>query len=180
MESDFSIWKKKHEEMAKLAMDERENTVRQQLRQERDQQIDRIVAKVDAETQKYQLDFDAKMGFVAENRQIEVMSLKKPIRFSRLKEKHQVEMREMEATEALLKQKHQDARVKLAETEATVQNMKSTAKQLELQLSHSKKMCEDLLREKEIMKEEARKEVQKDLASMQKDREREIERIYCR
>ncbi|XP_039443826.1 centrosomal protein of 131 kDa [Culex pipiens pallens] len=160
MESDFSIWKKKHEEMAKLAMDERENTVRQQLRQERDQQIDRIVAKVDAETQKYQLDFDAKMG--------------------RLKEKHQVEMREMEATEALLKQKHQDARVKLAETEATVQNMKSTAKQLELQLSHSKKMCEDLLREKEIMKEEARKEVQKDLASMQKDREREIERIYCR
>lgn len=86
----------------------------------------------------------------------------------------------MEATEALLKQKHQDARVKLAETEATVQNMKSTAKQLELQLSHSKNMCEDLLREKEIMKEEARKEVQKDLANMQKDREREIERIYCR
>lgn len=42
-------------------MDERENTVRQQLRAERDQQIDRIVAKVDAETHKYQEEFDAKM-----------------------------------------------------------------------------------------------------------------------
>lgn len=47
-----------------MAMEERENTVRQQLRVERDQQIDRIVAKVDAETQKYQKDFDAKMKYV--------------------------------------------------------------------------------------------------------------------
>ncbi|XP_062559698.1 centrosomal protein of 131 kDa isoform X2 [Armigeres subalbatus] len=160
LEADFAIWKKKHEENAKMAMEERENTVRQQLRVERDQQIDRIVAKVDAETQKYQKDFDAKMN--------------------RLKEKHQVEMREQEASEALLKQKYQDTRAQLAESEATVQNMKSSIKQVELQLSHSKKLCEELLREKESMKTEARKEVQKDLANMQKDREREIERIYCR
>ncbi|EAT42939.1 AAEL005590-PA [Aedes aegypti] len=160
LEADFAVWKKKHEETAKMAMEERENTVRQQLRVERDQQIDRIVAKVDAETQKYQKDFDAKMN--------------------RLKEKHQVEMREQEAAEALLKQKYQDSRAQLAESEATVQNMKSSMKQVELQLSHSKKLCEELLREKESMKSEARKEVQKDLANMQKDREREIERIYCR
>lgn len=61
LEADFAIWKKKHEESAKNAMEERENVVRQQLRAERDQQIDRIVAKVDAETQKYQQEFDAKM-----------------------------------------------------------------------------------------------------------------------
>lgn len=91
-----------------------------------------------------------------------------------------MEMREQEASEALLKQKYQDTRAQLAESEATVQNMKSSIKQVELQLSHSKKLCEELLREKESMKTEARKEVQKDLANMQKDREREIERIYCR
>lgn len=89
-------------------------------------------------------------------------------------------MREQEANEALLKQKYQDARAQMAESEATVQNMKSSIKQVELQLSHSKKLCEELLREKETMKNEARKEVQKDLSNMQKDREREIERIYCR
>ncbi|XP_055625318.1 centrosomal protein of 131 kDa isoform X2 [Toxorhynchites rutilus septentrionalis] len=160
LEADFAIWKKKHEETAKMTMEERENNLRQQMRVERDQQIDRIVAKVDAETQKYQQDFDAKMG--------------------RLKEKHQVEMREQEASEALLKQKYQDTRAKLAETEAATQNMKASMKQLELQLNHSKKLCEDLLREKETMKDEARREVQKDLSNMQKERDREIERIYCR
>ncbi|XP_058465076.1 centrosomal protein of 131 kDa [Malaya genurostris] len=160
LEADFSIWRRKHEESAKHTMEERENTIRQQLRAERDQQIDKIVAKVDAETQKYQQDFDAKMN--------------------RIKEKHQVEMHEQEATEALLKQKHQDTRAKLAESEATIQNMKSSVKQLELQLNHSKKLCDELLREKESMKEEARKEVQNELSNMQLDREREIEKIYCR
>lgn len=89
-------------------------------------------------------------------------------------------MHEQEANEALLKQRYQDTRAQLAESEATIQNMKSSAKQLELQLNHSKKLCDELLREKESMKAEARKEVQKDLANMQQEREREIERIYCR
>ncbi|KFB51171.1 autotransporter adhesin [Anopheles sinensis] len=79
-----------------------------------------------------------------------------------------------------MKQKYQDSRVKQAEAEATIQNMKATAKQTELQLSHAKKLCDDLLREKETMREEARREVQKDMANMQREREREIERIYCR
>ncbi|XP_055595351.1 centrosomal protein of 131 kDa-like [Uranotaenia lowii] len=160
LEADFAIWKRKHEETARMALEDRENTIRQQLRSERDQQIDRIVAKVDAETQKYQQDFDLKM--------------------SRLKEKHSAELREQETAEALLKQKYQDTRTQLAESEATIQNMKSTTKQMELQLTHSKKLCDELLREKETMKDSARKEVQKDLANMQKDHDREIERIYCR
>ncbi|XP_049547207.1 centrosomal protein of 131 kDa [Anopheles darlingi] len=159
-ESDFSIWKREHERKSKSELEERETVIRGQCRAERDQQIDRIVAKVDAETQKYQLEFDAKMN--------------------RLKEKHEAEQKEAEATEALLKQKYQDARVKLAEAEATIQNMKASAKQTDLQLNHTKKLCDDLLHEKETMREEARREVQKDMANMQREREREIERIYCR
>uniref|UniRef100_A0AAG5DIM3 5-azacytidine-induced protein 1 n=1 Tax=Anopheles atroparvus TaxID=41427 RepID=A0AAG5DIM3_ANOAO len=159
-ESDFAIWKREHERKSKVELEERENEIRAQCRTERDQQIDRIVAKVDAETQKYQQEFDAKM--------------------SRLKEKHDAEQKEAEAAEALMKQKYQDSRVKQAEAEATIQNMKATAKQTELQLSHAKKLCDDLLREKETMREEARREVQKDMANMQREREREIERIYSR
>ncbi|KFB51170.1 autotransporter adhesin precursor, putative [Anopheles sinensis] len=159
-ESDFAIWKREHERKSKVELEERENEIRAQCRTERDQQIDRIVAKVDAETQKYQQEFDAKMN--------------------RLKEKHDAEQKEAEAAEALMKQKYQDSRVKQAEAEATIQNMKATAKQTELQLSHAKKLCDDLLREKETMREEARREVQKDMANMQREREREIERIYCR
>ncbi|XP_035892531.1 centrosomal protein of 131 kDa [Anopheles stephensi] len=159
-ESDFAIWKREHERKSKVELEQRENEIRSQCRTERDQQIDRIVAKVDAETQKYQQEFDAKM--------------------SRLKEKHDAEQKEAEASEALMKQKYQDARVKLAEAEATIQNMKATAKQTEIQLNHAKKLCDDLLREKETMRDEARREVQKDMTNMQREREREIERIYFR
>ncbi|XP_052902560.1 centrosomal protein of 131 kDa [Anopheles moucheti] len=159
-ESDFAIWKREHERKSKVELEQRENEIRAQCRTERDQQIDRIVAKVDAETQKYQQEFDAKM--------------------SRLKEKHEAEQKEAEASEALMKQKYQDSRVKLAEAEATIQNMKATAKQTEIQLNHAKKLCDDLLQEKETMRDEARREVQKDMTNMQREREREIERIYFR
>uniref|UniRef100_A0A182M4F5 Centrosomal protein of 131 kDa n=1 Tax=Anopheles culicifacies TaxID=139723 RepID=A0A182M4F5_9DIPT len=159
-ESDFAIWKREHERKSKVELEQRENEIRAQCRTERDQQIDRIVAKVDAETQKYQQEFDAKM--------------------SRLKEKHEAEQKEAEASEALMKQKYQDSRVKLAEAEATIQNMKATAKQTEIQLNHAKKLCDDLLQEKETMRDEARREVQKDMSNMQREREREIERIYFR
>uniref|UniRef100_A0A182WEB2 Centrosomal protein of 131 kDa n=1 Tax=Anopheles minimus TaxID=112268 RepID=A0A182WEB2_9DIPT len=159
-ESDFAIWKREHERKSKVELEQRENEIRAQCRTERDQQIDRIVAKVDAETQKYQQEFDAKM--------------------SRLKEKHEAEQKEAEASEALMKQKYQDSRVKHAEAEATLQNMKATAKQTEIQLNHAKKLCDDLLQEKETMREEARREVQKDMTNMQREREREIERIYFR
>uniref|UniRef100_A0A182PBW6 Centrosomal protein of 131 kDa n=1 Tax=Anopheles epiroticus TaxID=199890 RepID=A0A182PBW6_9DIPT len=137
-ESDFAIWKREHERKAKVELEQRENEIRAQCRTERDQQIDRIVAK------------------------------------------HEAEQKEVEASEALMKQKYQDARVKLAEAEATLQNMKATSKQTEIQLNHAKKLCDDLLQEKETMREEARREVQKDMANMQREREREIERIYFR
>ncbi|XP_052860961.1 centrosomal protein of 131 kDa [Anopheles cruzii] len=159
-ESDFAIWKREHERKSKGELEERENAIRGQCRDERNQQIDLIVAKVTAETQKQEQEFDTRM--------------------SRLKEKHEAEQKEAEAAEALLKQKYQDSRVKLAEAEATIQNMKASAKQTDLQLSHAKKLCDDLLREKETMRDEARREVQKDMSNMQRDREREIERIYCR
>lgn len=62
-ESDFAIWKREHEAAYKLREVEKENTIRIQCRSERDRQIDAIVSKVDAEANKNQYDFDAKISY---------------------------------------------------------------------------------------------------------------------
>lgn len=63
-EADFKIWKRECETKMKLRETERENSIREQYRMERDRQIDAIVAKVDAESIKNQQDYDSKFGFV--------------------------------------------------------------------------------------------------------------------
>lgn len=60
-EADFVIWKHDHESALKLREVERENSIRNQCRVDRDRQIDAIVAKVDAEVLKNQNDFDSKI-----------------------------------------------------------------------------------------------------------------------
>lgn len=60
-DADFEIWKHEHESALKLREVERENSIRNQCRVDRDRQIDAIVAKVDAEVLKNQHDFDSKL-----------------------------------------------------------------------------------------------------------------------
>lgn len=60
-ETDFAIWKREHESSYKRREVEREETIRQQCRMERDRQIDSIVARVDAEQIKNQQEFEMKM-----------------------------------------------------------------------------------------------------------------------
>ena len=79
-----------------------------------------------------------------------------------------------------MREKHAETRNKLAEAEAAIQNLQATIKQFELQLNHSKKLCDELLNEKENMKEQARNEIQNELKTIKKERESEIERIYSR
>lgn len=59
-ETDFKIWKRESETKMKLRETERENSIREQYRLERDRQIDAIVAKVDAESIKSQQDYEIK------------------------------------------------------------------------------------------------------------------------
>lgn len=60
LETDFKIWKRESETKMKLRETERENSIREQFRSERDRQIDAIVAKVDAESIKNQQDYEMK------------------------------------------------------------------------------------------------------------------------
>lgn len=60
-ETDFSIWKREKETMYKLSEVEKENAIRQQCREERDRQIDSIVAKMDAESLNAQNEYETKI-----------------------------------------------------------------------------------------------------------------------
>lgn len=60
--------------------------------------------------------------------------------YSRLKDKYEQEIRELEMTEKLTRDRFNETRNKLAECEATIQNNQALIKQHELELNHSKKV----------------------------------------
>lgn len=99
---------------------------------------------------------------------------------SRLRDKYEKEINVLESSENSLKEKYIETRTKLGESEASIQNMQATLKQLEIQLNHSKKMCDEFIEEKENLKETARNDVKAELKNLHKERENEIQRIYAR
>lgn len=63
---------------------------------------------------------------------------------SRVREKYESEMRELEKSEKLAKERFNETRNKLGECEAQIQNHQATIKQLEMELNHFKKVREIL------------------------------------
>ncbi|XP_063708686.1 centrosomal protein of 131 kDa [Culicoides brevitarsis] len=159
-ETDFSVWKREYETSMKLRECERENYIRQQSRAERDRQIESIIAKVDGEALKNQQEFEIKMN--------------------RVKEKYEREIAELEKQESETKEKYIESKGRLAECEANITNLQATVKQLDTQLTHFKKMCDDFMKEKENVRLEARKEIEKELKTLREGRDAEIQRIYSR
>ncbi|XP_055372788.1 centrosomal protein of 131 kDa [Condylostylus longicornis] len=159
-ESDFIIWKREYENSCKLKEVENENTIRQHYRTERDRQIDAIVSRMDAESQKCQEEFELKL--------------------SRLKEKYDNDMKEAESVEKSLRDKYNETRSRLAESEAMAQNFQAEIKQLQMELEHSKKMNDDFLEMKEKVKENARNDVLTEIANIKTERDNEIQKIYKR
>lgn len=60
--------------------------------------------------------------------------------YRRFKEKYEKDLQNLEQNERVSREKYNETRTKLAECEANKQNMQSTVKQLELQLSHTQKV----------------------------------------
>lgn len=60
--------------------------------------------------------------------------------FSRIKEKYENELKDMERSERNARDLYNETRSKLAECEANKQNIQSTVKQLEIQLVHAQKV----------------------------------------
>ncbi|XP_011292941.1 centrosomal protein of 131 kDa [Musca domestica] len=159
-EADFELWKKEYESNCKSQQAEKENAIRQHYRAERDRQIDAIVQRMDAEALKNNEEFENKM--------------------SRLREKYEKDLQELENLEKSVREKYNDTRSKLAESDAQVRNFQAEIKQLQIELDHSKKMCSELLMERDQLRENLRNEVQSEVQALKMERDEEIQKIHKR
>lgn len=62
---------------------------------------------------------------------------------SRLKEKHDKDLKELENAESSVREKYAETRSKLAESDAQVRNFEAEIKQLQIELEHSKKVWKE-------------------------------------
>ncbi|XP_061393155.1 centrosomal protein of 131 kDa [Musca vetustissima] len=159
-EADFELWKKEYESQCKAQQAEKENSIRQHYRAERDRQIDAIVQRMDAEALKNNEEFENKM--------------------SRLREKYEKDLQELENLEKSVREKYNDTRSKLAESDAQVRNFQAEVKQLQIELEHSKKMSSELLMERDRLRENLRNEVQSEVQALKMERDEEIQKIHKR
>ncbi|XP_073845616.1 centrosomal protein dilatory isoform X2 [Musca autumnalis] len=159
-EADFELWKKEYESNCKAQQAEKENSIRQHYRAERDRQIDAIVQRMDAEALKNNEEFENKM--------------------SRLREKYEKDLQELENLEKSVRDKYNDTRSKLAESDAQVRNFQAEVKQLQIELDHSKKMSSELLMERDQLRENLRNEVQSEVQALKMERDEEIQKIHKR
>lgn len=160
LEKDFVIWKSEFESAQKLREIERENSIRTDCRKERDAQIDNIVAKIDSEAQRHQQDYDLKLR--------------------RMKDKFEIDIKELEVAESKAREKYLETRHRLAECDGNMQNMQATIKQLEIELAHSKKLCNEFIIEKKTIHEQAKEDVRSEMDTKLKEHDDEIQRIYSR
>ncbi|XP_012162496.1 centrosomal protein of 131 kDa [Ceratitis capitata] len=159
-EADFELWKRDYENECKVTQVDKENTIRQHYRAERDRQIDAIVSRMDAEAQKH-----------AEEHEI---------RLSRLKEKYEKDLELVENAERSLREKYAETRSALAEADAQVRNSEAEIKQLRMELEHSKKMCNDFISERDQLRDNLRNEMQSEAAAIKSERDNEIQKIHKR
>ncbi|KAM7343644.1 centrosomal protein dilatory [Cochliomyia hominivorax] len=159
-EADFEIWKTEYENKCKVQQVEKENAIRQHYRNERDRQIDAIVQRMDTEALKNNEEFETK--------------------FSRLKEKYEKDLQELELVEKSVREKYAETRNKLAETDAQSRNYQAEIKKLQIELEHTKKMSSEFLMERDQLRENLRSEIQNEVQALKQERDQEIQKIHKR
>ncbi|KAH8345493.1 hypothetical protein KR084_005222, partial [Drosophila pseudotakahashii] len=158
--ADFELWKAEHENKAKLAQAEKENSIRQHYRAERDRQLDELVVRMEADALQHGEEHELKMN--------------------RLKEKYEKDLVLAESVEKSLREKYAETRGKLAEADAQVRNSQAEVKQLQLELSHSKKMCGDILMERDRLRDSLNADIQSELGVLSERHKQEMEQLQKR
>ncbi|KAH8270754.1 hypothetical protein KR018_000201 [Drosophila ironensis] len=158
--ADFELWKTEHDNKAKLAQAEKENAVRQHYRAERDRQLDELVARMDHEAAELAEEHEQKIA--------------------RLKEKYEKDLALAESVEKSLREKYAETRGKLAEADAQVRNCQAEVKQLQLELGHSKKMCGDIIHERDKLRDNLNADIQSELGVLNERHKLEMEELQKR
>ncbi|XP_030381509.1 centrosomal protein of 131 kDa isoform X2 [Scaptodrosophila lebanonensis] len=158
--ADFELWKNEYENNCKLAQAEKENSIRQHYRAERDRQLDELVVRMEADALQIDEEHEQKL--------------------LRLKEKYEKDLNVAESVEKSLREKYAEIRGKLAEAEAEVRNCQAEVKQLQLELGHSKKMCGDILSDRDKLRENLSTDIQNELGAVNERHKQEMEQLQKR
>ncbi|KAH8254369.1 hypothetical protein KR032_009690, partial [Drosophila birchii] len=159
-QADFELWKTEHENKAKLAQAEKENAIRQHYRAERDRQLDELVVRMEADALQHGEEHEQKIA--------------------RLKEKYEKDLVLAENVEKSLREKYAETRGKLAEADAQVRNSQAEVKQLQLELGHSKKMCGDIISERDRLRDNLNADIQGELAVLTERHKQEMDQLQKR
>ncbi|XP_001360940.2 centrosomal protein of 131 kDa [Drosophila pseudoobscura] len=158
--SDFELWKAEYENKCKLDQAEKENAIRQHYRAERDRQLDELVVRMEADALQNGEEHEQKIA--------------------RLKEKYEKDLTLAESVEKSLREKYAETRSKLAEADAQVRNSQAEVQQLQLELSHSKKMCGDIIGERDKLRENLNADIQSELSVLSERHKQEMEQLQKR
>ncbi|XP_032293048.1 centrosomal protein of 131 kDa isoform X1 [Drosophila virilis] len=158
--ADFELWKTEYENKCKLAQAEKENAIRQHYRAERDRQLDELVVRMEADALQSNEEHEQKL--------------------LRLKEKYEKDLQLAENVEKSLREKYAETRGKLAEADAQVRNCQAEVKQLQLELSHSKKMCGDFINERDKLRDNLNADIQSELGVLNERHKQEMDQLQKR
>ncbi|XP_034478866.1 centrosomal protein of 131 kDa isoform X2 [Drosophila innubila] len=158
--ADFELWKTEYENKCKLSQAEKENAIRQHYRAERDRQLDELVVRMEADALQSGEEHEQKM--------------------LRLKEKYEKDLNVAENVEKSLREKYAEIREKLAESDAQVRNSQAELKQLQLELGHSKKMCGDIINERDKLRENLNTDIQNEVGLLNERHKQEMEQLQKR
>ncbi|XP_034650748.1 centrosomal protein of 131 kDa isoform X2 [Drosophila subobscura] len=158
--SDFELWKAEYENKCKLDQAEKENAIRQHYRAERDRQLDELVVRMEADALQNGEEHEQKIA--------------------RLKDKYEKDLTLAESVEKSLREKYAETRGKLAEADAQVRNSQAEVQQLQLELSHSKKMCGDIISERDRLRDNLNADIQSELSVLSERHKQEMEQLQKR
>lgn len=158
--AEFELWKTEYENKCKLSQVEKENAIRQHYRAERDRQLDELVVRMEADALQSGEEHEQKI--------------------LRLKEKYEKDLTVAENVEKSLREKYAEIRGKLAESDAQVRNSQAEVKQLQLELGHSKKMCGDIINERDKLRDNLTTDVQNEVGLLNERHKQEMEQLQKR
>ncbi|XP_017776428.1 PREDICTED: centrosomal protein of 131 kDa [Nicrophorus vespilloides] len=170
-EMEMETWRSNLRKQQECQIANREQSIRENCRRERDKEIEAVIERLEAEAS----DNRNQLEIATENR------------IRRLKEKFEKEIGDLESSEAESKAKYAETKGKLLETEDIVIGLKGNVKHLEIRLVDIQDLYEKLCSEKSTMREGLREEMRGEISSLQQeieriknDRDAELQQVYAR
>nr|CAD7577107.1 unnamed protein product [Timema californicum] len=122
-EADQEAWMYNYKKHQTAALVEKETELREQLKRERDREIELVIERLETEAVKFRTELEQ----TADNR------------LGRLKEKYECEMKELEVLEQQLKNKYTETKSQLMEREDTILSLQANVRQLDKELEEARK-----------------------------------------